>query len=254
MHLVNYLQQELPKDTRITRYVDIHSFLYFITQSKLRFARLDSFEDINEGFTLLNAASVASIKHTDKMKMAGQIKERNRRLQEDFKHQQQNLFACCWYMGEKESVAMWNLYSNPDSVAIRFYAAELIELVNKITLKEAKDFSKLMYGLVEYIDLSEVEKEEVKQKLKQHQCTGFVKDNSFSHEQEFRLIAEKNPEKDRETFEFEICLGQLQNINFQIISHPKMEDWKIRNILNVLKCYKLKEKYLPSTLALKNVQ
>ncbi len=254
MQLVNYLQQELPKNALITRYVDIHGFLYFITQSKLRFARLDSFEDINEGFTLVNAASLNNVVHQDKLKMAEQIKERNRRLQEDFKHQQQNLFACCWYMGGKESVAMWNLYSNPDSVAIRFYADELIKLVNKITLKEAKGFSKLMYGLVEYIDLSEVEKEEIRNKLKQHQCTGFVKDNSFSHEQEFRFIAEKNTDNTHDTLEFEICLGELESINFQVISHPKMEDWKIRNILNVLKCYKLEEKYLPSSLALKNVQ
>ncbi|HEX6916220.1 MAG TPA: hypothetical protein VF145_13315 [Chitinophagaceae bacterium] len=50
MEIVSRLKEPLPGNSHLTRYMDIHSFLYFITQSKLRFARLDSFEDVNEGF------------------------------------------------------------------------------------------------------------------------------------------------------------------------------------------------------------
>ncbi|HEX6916221.1 MAG TPA: DUF2971 domain-containing protein [Chitinophagaceae bacterium] len=147
-------------------------------------------------------------------------------------------------MGDKESVAMWNLYSNADSVAIRFNAAQLIELVRGIASKHDGHFRRMQYGVVEYTDLgSGLPGPET-------EYIGFLKDDSFSHEQEFRFMAEKHQED--ESLEYELCLGKLDHIDFTVISHPKMEEWKIRNILNVLSCYGLTEKFRPSALALKH--
>jgi len=256
MEVKNRLKENLPGKALLTRYVDLHSFLYFITQNKLRFARLDLFEDLNEGFSIETAEAVKevanrsrSIKHLNdkerKLQSVGELKKEHSALQEQYIQYQRKLFACCWYMGDKESVAMWNLYSNADSVAIRFNANELIDLLSKISAQENAHFSEMQYGNVEYADLA------ASDKALQPGCIGFLKDDSFQHEQEFRFMVERNADDD--ILEYEVCIGDLKKIDFVIISHPKMEEWKIRNILNVLSCYQLMEKFQPSELTLKNI-
>jgi hypothetical protein len=256
MKVTSRLTEQLPANALLTRYVDIHSFLYFITQNKLRFARLDTFEDLNEGFSIHTAEAVKDVtKHSraikelgDKEKMlesVARLKHQHSELELKYKAHQQNLFACCWYMGEKESVAMWNLYSNADSVAIRFNANQLIDILAAIAAKEDKHFTRMEYGSVEYANLAD---EEVNFNTS---SVGFLKDDSFRHEQEFRFMAERNANDD--TLDYELCLGDLKKIDFAIISHPKMEEWKIRNILNVLSCYELTEKFQPSELTLKKI-
>jgi hypothetical protein len=255
MKIASRLKEGLHNNYLLTRYIDIHGFLYFITQSKLRFARLDTFEDLNEGFSVYTADAVKDVtkhlraiaKTPDKEKMMEDIaslKQEHTDLAKQYSQQQENLFACCWYRGEKESVAMWNLYSNADSVAIRFNAHKLIELIESIANKGDQHFDKMQYGNVEYADLS-AEGNNIND-----DSIGFIKDVSFSHEQEFRFMAERKAKDD--AFEYELCLGDLKKIDFSIIAHPKMEEWKIRNILNVLSCYQLTGKFQPSQLALKN--
>lgn len=255
MKVTSRLKDKLPEETLLTRYVDLHSFLYFITQNKLRFARLDTFEDVNEGFSINTAEAVKgvaeqsrSIKElSDKEQMLisiSELKQRHSTLADEYREQQSTLFACCWYMGGKESVAMWNLYSNADSVAIRFKANELIAVISNRAPTDDTDFTELEYGTVEYADLACI------QDPLARDCVGFLKDDSFQHEQEFRFMARKDAADD--TLEYQLCLGDLKQIEFSIISHPGMEEWKIRNILNVLSCYNLSEKFQPSELALKN--
>ena len=255
MEVISRLKEPLPGDAMLTRYVDIHSFLYFITQNKLRFARLDTFEDLNEGFSAHTAGAVKgitehsrSIRNIPDKEMAlervTRLKQQHSELTEQYREHQKSLFACCWYMGGKESVAMWNLYSNGDSVAIRFNGRQLIDIISKIASRDDQHFSRMQYGTVEYADLPAIRDGIA------DTDTGFVKDDSFSHEQEFRFMAERNANDD--TLEYELCLGDLKQIDFTVISHPKMEEWKIRNILNVLSCYDLTEKFQPSQLALKN--
>src|SRR5438105_1979057 len=141
MEVSSRLKEQLPANALLTRYVDLHSFLYFITQNKLRFARLDTFEDLNEGFSVHTAEAVKDVtKHSRSIKELGDkekmlqgittLKQQHSELEEKYREHQKNLFACCWYMGEKESVAMWNLYSNADSVAIRFNASQLITILS----------------------------------------------------------------------------------------------------------------------------
>ena len=255
MEVTSRLKKDFPGDAILTRYVDIHSFLYFITQSKLRFARLDTFEDLNEGYSHNtisfardlsdHSESFQQINDKDRaIEELSRLRETRDHLAEHYRQYQKGRFACCWYMGKKESVAMWNLYSNSDSVAIRFPANLLIDIVRESASREDQHFKKLQYGVVEYADLSSANHPV------DENCTGFLKDDSFRHEQEFRFMAERKTDDDE--LGYELCLGDLKQIDFRIISHPKMEEWKIRNILNVLSCYDLSEKFLPSALALKN--
>ena len=254
MEVTSRLKEALVENTLLTRYVDLHSFLYFITQNKLRFARLDTFEDLNEGFSVYTANAVKGVTQNsrairninEKDKMLEQIsilKKQHAQLAEQYREHQRNLFACCWYMGNKESVAMWNLYSNHDSVAIRFDAKQLIHLIHETASKQEEYFN-MQYGCVEYADLSGVED------LLDSSRIGFIKDDSFSHEQEFRFMTNKKADVDILEYELQLC--DLKQVDFTVLSHPKMEEWKIKNILNVLSCYDLTEKFQPSELVLKN--
>ncbi|MCE3282346.1 MAG: hypothetical protein K0Q66_1083 [Chitinophagaceae bacterium] len=255
MEITSRLKENLPANTLLTRYVDLHSFLYFITQSKLRFARLDTFEDLNEGFCAHTAEAVKDVRrqtqaignmrdNDEMLRSIAQLKQRHSTLREQYRRLQKDRFACCWYIGEKESVAMWNLYSNADSVAIRFNANSLIDLVTRAARAEDLHFTGLEYGQVEYADLPQSDHRSSEVDI------GFVKDVSFSHEQEFRFMARRKVEDN--ALEFELCLGDLKRFDFTIISHPLMVEWKIRNLLNVLSCYQLSYKFQPSELGLKN--
>lgn len=254
MEISSRLKAPLPAHTCCTRYVDLHGFLYFITQNKLRFARLDTFEDLNEGFSVhtaeavrgfsSQAAAIAEVNEKDKvLQEVKALQHSHHALSEKYRQYQQDLYACCWYMGEKESVAMWNLYSNSDSVAIRFNTAALVTIIEDVARKGKQQFGRIEYGVMEYIDLATLPTP-----IDDH-CIGFVKDLSFRHEQEFRFMAHSN--NSHTSTEIELCIGNLQNIDFTIISHPKMEEWKIRNIIHVLDCYGLAGKFTPSQLTLK---
>jgi hypothetical protein len=253
MKVTSRLKEALADNTLLTRYVDLHGFLYFITQNKLRFARLDTFEDLNEGFSIYtadavkdvaqNSRAIKNIYEKDKMlERISTLKKQHSQLAQRYREHQKSLFACCWYMGNKESVAMWNLYSNHDSVAIRFDAKQLINLIHEAAATQ-DDQLHMQYGCMEYADLSGVD-----DRL-DSACIGFLKDDSFRHEQEFRFMTEKDADEDTLEYELQIC--DLKQIDFTVLSHPKMEEWKIRNILNVLSCHDLTEKFQPSELALK---
>lgn len=254
MKVTSRLKEALAENTLLTRYVDLHSFLYFITQNKLRFARLDTFEDLNEGFSVYtanavkgvtqNSRAIRNISEKEKMlELISTLKEQHNQLTEKYREHQKSLFACCWYMGNKESVAMWNLYSNHDSVAIRFDAKQIITLIHDTATKLDEHFN-MQYGCMEYADLCNVDDG------LENNCIGFLKDDSFRHEQEFRFMTEKNVDDDSMEYELQLC--DLKQLDFTVLSHPKMEEWKIRNILNVLSCYDLSEKFQPSELVLKN--
>ena len=127
------------------KFIDIHKFLYFMYEKKLYFTRLDKFEDPNEGlpeFLIrqiyekeeifpdkenLNPALFPSEAERENAFLKNQfIKSK---LISDAEKVQRLQYVNCWFIGESESYAMWNLYSTPESIAIKIKPKQLIESI-----------------------------------------------------------------------------------------------------------------------------
>jgi hypothetical protein len=220
------------------RYIDLHQLLYFLNTETIFFAPLSSFEDPLEGISerYLNQARLRSL-------AAGDQVNSNK-----LKHAQELVYASCWFLGDTESMAMWETHSNPDSVAIEFNANYLVKLMAEKARKFQSDhFPVFSHGKVNYIQLSPVDERQ----LKDHgeQMAGFLKDKSYRHEEEFRFLVFKRT--DHEFFGFGLPVGSLEELDFRIIAHPRMLDWKKQNLEKVLKNFCLQDKLKKSTIILK---
>ncbi len=130
---------------------------------------------------------------------------------------------------------MWESYSNDDSVALRFKPDDLCNImINRFLEIDEKNFTVMVHGRVEYFKLAPFDPDDVSLKNSRHKYSGFLKDLSYKHEEEFRfLLMRANNNKPFEFYEF--SPGSLKELNFNIIAHPSMEDWKFNNIFNILK-------------------
>lgn len=190
-------------DSILYRYFTIEKLLDFLLESRISLVRLNNFEDKLEGMTLehlkLNLLSdeisnkfINEIPSLNFISLNVNPKSRNnlRRKRDMF----QNLnYATCWYINNHESVAMWQLYSNPNSVAIRISHEKLVNEIKNSNFKISNsNFNKISYGCIDYYQFNDIEKI-YKIDIKKD-VAGFIKDLSFAHENEFRIMFEVNEE------------------------------------------------------------
>jgi hypothetical protein len=260
---IEYYNQEKIKDTDfLWKFVSLDKFLSTIINQKLYFTRLDRFEDCLEGanpnLLLLNLLR-KNILNTNAFKEIQQIHgidlfpSKTDELIEKLKEIQLFNFANCWFISSKnvESTAMWNLYSSKNSVALNISYKNFIESIKKYNLK-SRIVEKLTLGPIDYIDFQNPE--EIANQKNNNWYNPFIKDKSFSHENEFRLVAEIekyeiNPIKYKEgiskyyqdefhkktsqIYGLDICFEEFINYNFEVVFHPKSEDW-FKNDVNCL--------------------
>ena len=84
-----------------------------------------------------------------------------------------------------------------------------------------------------------------------HEFVGFFKDKSYKHEEEFRFIVTQSPDLQKELRGFDLPVGALREIGFEIVTHPKMETWKHKNLLKVLANFSLEKKLKRSQVVVK---
>lgn len=236
----------------VWKFLDLHKFLYFVTKKSLFFSRLDNLDDNLEGLTeeiLGNINKLNSIKlfedNPDVQRNYKSTKEYIEKyiLPEQIKCQN-NLFVNCWFINPKESFAMWNLYSNSESIAI---STEILELSNvlKDSINKSDTIDWFLSGRVIYDNIWPFEFMNSKIKI---DYPVFKKDNSYSFENEFRFVLTTHNDNNGGIKKIEIDVEKFFETNFKIYTHPKMEEWKYENIFNLLKKYDLSDKLEKSKL------
>lgn len=230
---------DLEKNDQLWRYINLHQLLYFLNTETIFFAPLSSFEDPLEGFSKKNLNAVEG-------EQPAEQKFNHRDLQE----QQQLMYASCWFLGDSESMAMWETHSNPDSVALQFNARSLIDLILRNAENfQSDDFTELTYGKVDYTKLFQLNNQEFEKH--NHEFVGFLKDKSYKHEEEFRFIVTQSAELKKEFRGFDLPAGSLRELDFYIFTHPKMESWKHKNLHKVLQSFSLEKKLKRSQVVVK---
>jgi hypothetical protein len=251
-------------DDFIWRYIDLFKLFSFLFDKKLFFTRLDNFNDPLEGLTEKTLGYLGIIDGIPKSEkeMSSFTTEKKQKLltkrenmvnyiKNETEKFQKTQFANCWFVGKKESFAMWNIYSDVNSVAIRYNPKELIDIV--IPSAESynhSDFKLLIYGFVDYDNIWPFiyfEKRKVK-----IIHTAFKKDTSYIHEKEFRFVVLTSPKHIGKYDKFELPLGDISHDNFKIFANPYMETWKFNDLKRLLKNFSMQDKLEKSKLNVKN--
>lgn len=260
MEIIKNKKIQFDEGDYLWKYLDLHKFLSFVLNKKLFFNRLDNLLDPLEGLPETTLSYINKLEQKEEKEHQVASKDKRRLLSEKNRQaavaskkteeSQQTQFANCWYMGQKESFAMWNIYSNPDSVAIRYRPQELLDLVLPAAENyHDKNFTQLIYGYVDYGDIWPFDYN--RNNSPRVKYAAFRKDSSYKHEQEFRFVAAVMPNNKGKYDYFELLLENIDKESFQILANPYMESWKYKNIRKFLEPYGLDYRLSQSVLKVK---
>ncbi|MCD8451425.1 hypothetical protein LNI90_04940 [Tenacibaculum dicentrarchi] len=269
------------KDDYLWKFVSIEKFLSIILNTKMYFTRIDCFEDLQEGISpqllLLNhqKKSLMTMPHFAELNRLHSIdlfpKETDL-LIDQLKETQKLNFANCWHTSKEniESVAMWNLYSEPNSVALNISFEDFYLQLQKSGVEANITIESLTLGKVKYLNFQSPK--DIDKAKKEIENTSFLKDLSFRHESEFRFVAKiKNydiepfsPKKglskymQKELYErtsqiygLNVLLRDFKEYKFEIVFHPKIENWVKEDLLKVLRKFDIPFKTRESNLKIK---
>ncbi len=242
-------KSKLKKDDYLWRYIDLHKLLDIASDKNLYFNRLDQYNDPFEGITrkLIVQRHIAKISTITNPKITKEFADaqnmRNKRTLENYEIQSQiqreTQFVNCWINSTRESNAMWNLYSNKDSIAMKARAYDLVSY-----FKTNIEIQPLLHptfeficGSVTYCKLNPID---LSEKVILPKYSAFKKDVSYDYEKEFRLLiaTPKNVAKKNPKFIRLNITQSLFNL-MDIVCHPEMPDWKFRNIESICSKFKL---------------
>jgi hypothetical protein len=249
-------------DRFLWRYIDLPKLLDLLNNKRLYFSRFDHFEDGLEGITgkgiTLKAFTQAAPLTTENVNknldeetqenLITQDKSMRERYLDYLVKSQQTQFASCWFLGNRESLAMWKIYSKKEGVAVKFNAKELIE--NVVASAESytnTDFSRFYLGAVTYKNIWPFDPHE---KFDQ-KFNGLKKDNSYSHENEFRFVTVVPTDKKGLYSKFILPIAELSALNVKVIANPFMESYEIENLKVLLAKYNLANCFTPSEMEIR---
>jgi len=264
---IEKLKYQPGEGLHLYRYVTMDKLMDCLLNKRIPFTRLNLFEDKLEGMTpghiILNLKSEEfeemALSNPPSSLVTNNINptERNFRRRQRVAFQKHN-YASCWFASDHESIAMWHLYSRPDSIAIRIPIEAFMNEINseKFELSEC-DHIKIRYGSVQYYRFDNLNAHH--QLETDEEIQGFAKDKSYCHESEFRLILstrlreqkieqrqefvldeqveELNQDSDLKVIYLKFA--EFQNLPFEIVLHPQSSDWHKSNIKETIKKYKL---------------
>jgi len=273
--------ENISDDIYLWKYFDLHKFISLIISKSLHLTRLDKFEDKREGISPIHLLYKNYKKELDNHPMFDGIRhlmtidtlggEMNK-IESEFKKIQRFNFANCWVIGNKniESVAMWNLYSDPKSLAIRIKYSDFKSNILKNGYLTNGFSKELICSPVKYLNFQD--KNNIAKYTDNLWDSVFLKDSSFAHENEFRIVARENEREippinyksnvSRSHIEklhnssnnypgIKLELLNFQNYNFEVVHHPKSTDWIKKNIDEIIKKFEIGFDIFDSNLELK---
>jgi len=264
------------KNSFLYRYLTIDKLLDIILSERFSLVRLNLFEDKLEGTTLehllLNHSSELAKKFMQdqggtfsSISLIVNPTNRNKFSRQRELFQDTN-YASCWYINNYESVAMWQLYSKSDSVAIKIPYETLHKELMEGNYEINSKYEKLKFGAISYHRFKNIDSID---KNRIHSDTqGFIKDSSFEHEQEFRIMIENKAPNNKHTEQRGLLLDEdVEEINnsndhkikylklknfrslpFEIIFHPESQDWHKKNITKIINQFNLNFNIINSEL------
>lgn len=192
---------------KLWKYLDFPKFLNMINFNELYLRRLDKFEDNFEG----RAPEIIS---------SYLLEETWNEIREEYEKRRKLRFIDCWTsFKDKESYAMWKIFSKEYGLAIETRAATLKKLLP----------SKAIIAKVHYIDFREKNESTLKDLSKVTQYFSAIKSIEYEYEKEVRIIL---PKESEETI-ISINMDMKKLINRVIIS-PYEDEWFYNLVSDIL--------------------
>ncbi len=238
---------KLKNNDYLWRYLDFHKFIYLFIEKKLFFTRLDLFQDPFEGVTTIYIkqryfAKTLPEKEEINTLLPSNIQEEiiNKKksvgkLDEEALIKQKTQYVNCWFYENRESMAMWNIYSNSDSVAIKIEGRQFIDYLQSIITLQPQLLNTYNFicGSVKYYELNPVNLSKTISRVK---YSAFKKDTAFDFEKEYRfLITTDTYNKNNNPSFLTIDLTKPFFEMLKVICHPGIQDWKFQNIQKLCK-------------------
>lgn len=215
----------------VVRFINFPKLLDFIVSGSFYFARLDSFNDKSEAISKQQL-----IKHLYPKQWSSEPEKKEL----DLITRQKRYFATCWFGSNRESFAMWNLYSDSSSVAFKYDFDVFNSLWNEdnIELNISKNWINRLYvdkiSYIDYLDGQEIFK-------KKKNIMGLVKDKSYVDEKEVRVLFKCNGMihkgklyerkiSDADIKAIKVSLTNFKKIPLTILFHPEMKETHKKNI------------------------
>ncbi len=249
----NYLSEFNPKsDYRIAKYLDLTKFISLLHQESLFFCRLDKLEDGFEGtYPKLSIQkrmeydkNLYKKSHKQKNQSSTELEKSNSNQLEWDQKFKSLICVCCWNKSEKESIALWKIYSNFQKGIM--ITTSIDKLKNSFTLtKEDVNLVKVKYidYKTDYIPFDTFTK------------PAFHKHEAYHFEEEVRLIYTVKFEGGL-TYDWskeEVNQGKYLNINIkelidEIIISPYSPNWYCELVQDIVNKYGLDIKIKKSEL------
>jgi len=231
----------LENTTLFSRYLTTQKLLHLLLYRQIPFTRLDKFDDLLEGMTYKNlaelninidSANADNLLIDDLDASLRRAESKILSIETETISTQKGQYVSCWFCEERESMAMWDLYATRDGTIITIEAKKLFDFIKEHVSKlDDNDYIEFLYGFCEYRKLMPFDYNESKS---EHTFNAFKKDLCYKHENEFRFIGIRNPsKKDERLYSYNVNIESIIN-DFQIIFHPKMENWKKENIKKLI--------------------
>lgn len=246
-------------NTYLWRYIGLSKLIDLFVNKAIYFARLDKFEDSLEGITGKNVSlkyySLSTpiteeninknFDETTQKKIIIDDKLKRQKYLDSLSDSQQTQFASCWYLGDRESLAMWRLYSDRDGVTVKFKARELVDTIMAAAESYTNsDFQYFIIGPVVYKNIWPFDMHETFD----GKFNALKKDKSYSHESEFRFISVIDLEAKGNYNYLSLSIGDLSAYNIEIISNPFMSNYKFNNLNKLLENFNLNNILKPSQI------
>ena len=215
------------------KYFDLQKLLSFMLEQRLVFSRMDTLDDLNEAISQRQLKqNYGTTLESVKAALDDFRDELSGRRHLSIEKRQKECFVSCWARDHRESVAMWNLYSNQDGIAICVKIGELLNILKNAEVKRNDMFKKIQHGAVVYKDFHNPKhRESFKDQIEN---IGFQKDACFSYEKEYRFFMRDFRGKTKSKL-VKVDIPKFEELKATIVFHPKMKEWKKQNIKLLIK-------------------
>lgn len=252
-----------PNEKYLWKFIDLYKFIKLLKTRELYFSCLNDFDDLYE-FTsedfilkLKEAFRIAEIPSTSRNPEIG--KEVYIQKEHDFLYLLERLktyrmdrFVNCFYASDFESLAMWQLYSGIQGVAIRFDSKSLLDYIENLYSKNLSENYSLHGNYVDYRNVINIDfYDEFANPTKPDiTFSPFVKDIMYKHENEYRILITRHNSIDEKPI---ININNWSDIDFEIFVFADLEYWKVQTIQDLLSDYDLRKTLIESQIITKKV-
>lgn len=241
------------------RYLSLEKLIHFIQTGCLFLSRLDRLDDGLEGISpyelneirvrqnLLYKPENANPKIPDFQWdiMINSSRSILKQIKIHLKDLQQKRFVSCWFLGDAESIGMWDLYA-PKGFMLRFERTYFQNLIKQQRNKESNKLTEIdliVAGRIVYQNFDDMLTKEKESLLK---YSVFRKHLTYQHEEEYRVVGFTSNESKQLGIEF--SLGKIDDLDFHVFASPRMTSNSFKIYNDIFQHYTAKHKIHESLL------